>query len=196
MKYLKAFLCLLLTAQMLVFASCAADKCAYTVQGEENLSRTEKKENNAAKEKIAKKYGIDDLSKLRLVEIEYAETKGKKTYKYELPALFGYGFSTEIEVYINSKEKITRVSSAYGDDVVYFLDILTQEMVDEAASKLREQLEAYDEDPTFSYYTDKSGYLCLRAEFIRELPATYRDHEHVVLLERICKKPLLKKSKK
>jgi hypothetical protein len=199
-------LILLLTVMMIFFLSCASEDAGgdemseestesepcMSVASEDILSEAQKPLNEAAKAAIAVHYGISDLSKLTLIEIREptSSSKNKETcYVYELSELFGYRTYVDLKIYFDETGQLARSPSNYGDDIVYFLDILTKEMLDEAAAALEKQIGEPFDRPNFML--DDEGYLCMQVEIIEHYETPDKngeDHKHHFYKERIIKK--------
>ncbi len=171
------------------------EKICLTVQGEELLTDSQKPYNEKAKKLIAEKYGITDLSLLTLTEIDEPSQSDRNKeicYSYELDTLYGYKVNTKIQVRFDETGQLAREVGGYGDDVVYFLDVLTKDMVDEAVVALEEKV-GDAADKSRPYFTvDDEGCLCINVEVIEHIETTNvygENHKHVFYKEIIIQKP-------
>ncbi len=171
------------------------EKICLTVQGEEILTDSQKPYNEKAKKLIAEKYGITDLSLLTLTEIDEPSQSDRNKeicYSYELETLYGYKVYTKIQVRFDETGQLAREVGGHGDDVVYFLDVLTKEMVDEAVVALEEKV-GDASDKSRPYFTvDDEGCLCINVEVIEHIETTNvygENHKHVFYKEIIIQKP-------
>lgn len=198
MKIVRNALILLLSLMLIFFVSCSSEKdggpigsekdVILSVAGEDVLTEDQKPLNEIAKAVIAEHYGIRDLSKLTFIEVREL-TKNKETcYEYELSELFGYRTYVDLKIYFDEMGQLSRAPGNYGDDIIYFLDILTKEMLDEAAAAIKKQI-GEDSDEFRPYFMlDDEGYLCMQVEVI-EHNENGTDHKHIFYNERIIQKP-------
>lgn len=172
-----------------------SEKNNYTVQGEELLNDSQKPYNEKAKIFIAQKYGISDLSLLTLTDIDEPSQSDRNKeicYSYELETLYGYKVYTKIQVRFDETGQLAREVDGHNEDVVYFLDVLTEEMVDEAVAALEEKIGVAPEKSRPYYSMDEDGYLCIIVEVIEHSEITNEygeNHNHVFYKERIIQKP-------
>ncbi len=208
MNTVRNALILLLSVIMIFFVSCASEdtgsesgsdkESCMSVAGEDVLTGKQKKFSEDAKNAIAEYYGISDLSKLTFVKVqEQTSTYNNKKYRYtyKLSELFGYRTNATINVCLYLDE-IGRLASdtvdGYGDEVLYFLDILTKEKLDEAAASIKQQMGENADAFSPYFMLDDEGYLCMQVEIIEhyETPTENgTDHKHVFYSEKIIQKP-------
>ncbi len=203
MKTVKNALIFLLSVILISLVSCAAEsggepieseeEVILSVAGEDILTEDQKPFNEIAKAAIAEHYGISDLSALSLKEIKTNAENKETYYKYELKELFGYRARADIDVWLDKDGQLARaITDGYGDDILYFLDVLTKEILDEAAASIKQQMGEKANEFSPYFMLDDEGYLCMQVEIIEhyETPTENgTDHKHVFYSEKIIQKP-------